>query len=114
MNLSIKIVPIRVTERTKSILVNVITSGKCICFGCKNGVSYNGYSSIHRSSSDDTIRVFNLVKHRRKAVRDKNGKTIKATPAYWEAYVYDFSLELLRIMGLNVRQNRRNFVLYKK
>lgn len=113
MNLSIKIGPRRFTGRTKSILVSNITTGKCFAVGYKNGIEYSGYTNF-MSITEDSVRVFNLVKHRRKAVRNKKGKTIKSTPGYWEAYVYDFPIDLLNVLGLSVKQNNRNFTLYKR
>lgn len=113
MKLSINIGPHRFTGRTKSILVSNITTGKCFAVGYKNGIEYSGYTNF-MSRTEDSVRVFNLVKRRRKAVRNKKGKTIKSTPAYWEAYVYDFPIKLLEVLGLNVKQNTRNFTISKK
>ena len=112
MNFTLTIRPSHYTARLNRYLVDDITRGKCFTCGCKGRTNYSGYTPILDRNAD-YVRVFNLVKHNRKSIRNSKGKTIKVIPGYWEAYVYDFSFDFLKVTGLSVRQNIRNFTLYK-
>ena len=116
MNISIKVRPTKYNGKSKSDILEKITRGFCYASGIKNNVDYSGYVRI-LSRSDESVRVFNLHKHNRKVIHKKdkigNPKVISIQKMYWEAFVYDIPIELLKIMKCDIKQNLRNFEFIK-
>lgn len=66
---------------------------------------------VHLNGNNDIV-VYNIVKVNAKRIRTKDKYIIKE-PAKVTAYVYTFNNDFLRLSGLRVKQNRRNFELMK-
>ena len=109
MQYTVKFKPIRITGRTKSVVMTHATSGYCmVCGG--NKITYYGWTQM--SSKEITeIRVINFKKHRRVTKHDKNKNTIVVSPAYWEAFIYDITVSFLEMVKCDLKQYTRNFIL---
>lgn len=108
MRFNVNIKPMRVEAETKhDVTRKAIGSGRNWSTGT-NGV---GYTKIGTS---DTIRVYNLEKHRKVVHRTvvKGKKTSKIVKrGHWVAFVYDFPIAALEVVGLRVVQGERTFTL---
>lgn len=109
MRLHIDLKPRVVEARTKTELLSKIGNGYMHYFGTYG----NGLSSKYK------IRVYNLQKFNKKVERSvytKNGKVVKkskvVSPKRWVANVYDFDMDLLRVLKLKVKQQNKNFIVY--
>lgn len=117
MELKIKVKPIHYKERffglyrTKDELEAIVRNNGYQAFGSL----YSGFVS----RDGKTVFGVNYEKFRRKTERRvvTNGKnkgkieSVVVREAHWEAYVYRFDLELLRLAGLKLIQGSRNFRL---
>lgn len=75
---------------------------------CTHGTGYV------KHTNEDTIRVYNLEKHRKVVHRTvvKGKKTSKIVKrGHWVAFVYDFPVTALEVVGLRVVQGERTFKL---
>ena len=115
MKFSISVSPAIVTSSTKDSLIQKITGNR----HCSFGNSGNGLCS----SFSNTIRVYNIEKHRAKKKytgrkhdglngKVRNTKILKH--GHTIAYVYDFDINLLSLVGIKVKQYSRNFKLVDK
>ena len=103
MKLNIKFTPKHFTASNKRILMEHITAGYVPVANAERG---NGVINGYIRTNEDHVRVFNLHKHNRKS--NQVDKT-KSKPMYWEAFVYDIPMDVIRTCGFKVIQHRRNF-----
>lgn len=89
--------PRKIEAPTKNALMSKITAGASFTVST-HGTGYRSYDS-------KTFVMFNCHKVRRK-------RGIRAT--HWVAYVYRFDEEVLKVLGIRVVQNLRNFEVYEK
>lgn len=95
MKLFKHIKPRKIEAPTKRALMSKITSGA--------GFVVSTHGTGYRSHNSKTFVMFNCHKIRRK-------RGVRAT--HWVAYVYKFDEELLKALGIKVKQFTRNFRIY--
>lgn len=112
MDLRLKIKPQYFKDRTKGELMSKIRGyGRYgYSVGSRKGNEYVGLTAINGKF----LRVYNIQKRRRKTKHDKYKNTIVIHPTYWEGFVYDIPFDVIDCMGLNIKQQRRNFKIYNK
>lgn len=107
MELNFKIKPKYYTEYTKNRLIERITRGHSFCVGGNKQCHYSCWTKRKNYVGEiEYLRVFNLIKHNRRTKQSPKGEQ----KAYWEAFVYDIPFEIIKIMKMNITQNRRNFI----
>lgn len=115
MKFTVNVKPSRYTGSSKYDVISKIRGNR----GCTYSSYGNGLTNVGRFG-DNTIRVYNLHKVNTKVVQekyktgDKKGQTKKSKvikPAHWVAYVYDFNIDMLKMLKLEVIQNNRNFTI---
>lgn len=115
-----KVRPTLKTGVTRDSLVNAIQRGLRLAT-----FSFGDYGHGIVSHDHKTIRVYNLQKVRPKkkqsqtaSYQNEDGKTIRKTKiehaGHWNAYVYDFNIEMLKHAGLTVHQGSRTFHIVDK
>ncbi len=123
MEFRIKVEPRVVRASSKESLLHIIIGGHA--FSIQNNAT--AHRPLLGSSRDTKVRVYNLhkVNAKYKQIKYKNsnpktgavkGRTRKSElvrKGEWIAYVYDFDLSLLKLAGLHVKQNERNFTVTK-
>lgn len=99
MKLFKKFKPRKIEAPTKKALMSKITAGASF--------TVSTYGTGYRSSryNSNIFVMFNCHKVRRK-------RGIRAS--HWVAYVYEFDEELLKVLGIKVKQFPRNFEIYGK
>ena len=118
MKIYVKVKPNKVVAQSKADLINKIMRGYSYTF------SSWGDGHTRMNSDINMVRVYNLHKVNSKyakgdiITRGKNaGKrkpAVKIRDAHWVAYVYDYNIDLLRMAGLTVSQNNRNYTIKVK
>ena len=108
MEVKIEIKPMRFTASTKDELINKISNNGSYCWICGGGLNY---SYLGHLIDENTVRVYNLQKYKtkKKNVNKKHYQLVRKL--YWEAFVYDIPIDLLRLGKLRVTQYARNFEL---
>lgn len=71
-----------------------------------------------RNSDDSKVRAYNIIKinAKYKQIKDKNGHTKKShlvRSKQYIAYVYDFDVNVLKHLGLGIKQNSKYFRITK-
>lgn len=89
--------PRKIIAPTKNALMSKITAGASF--------TVNSFGSGYRSHNSKTFIMINSHKVRRK-------RGVRAT--HWVAYVYKFDEELLKVLGIKVKQFPRNFKIETK
>lgn len=108
MRFNVNIKPMCVEAETKCDVIR-----KAIGTGRNWSTGTNGTGYVQRTN-EDTIRVYNLEKHRKVVHRTvvKGKKTSKIVKrGHWVAFVYDFPVAALEAVGLRVVQGERTFKL---
>lgn len=77
-----------------------ITPRYCLTTGSRGGMNFSGWTDL----TNTTIYAYNV--EYRKRGKYKNDK-------HFVVNVYSINLEVLKILGLSIEQNRYNFKLYK-
>lgn len=111
MKLNINVKPIIFSATTKEQIVEKIEQYHMVSVG-----STGNYLAPYPHLNRNTIRVYNLEKHRKVVERKvKKGKTSSeiVSRGHWVGYVYDIPKEFFKIGKLKVKQNYRNFIITK-
>ncbi len=120
MKITFDVKPKRQIGSNKDSLVDLITRGLIFNYHSPSG---SFYSSIR---DPKMITVFNLQKLNKKtkqkkiALKEKTNGYDNVTIStiirrkMWVAYVYDIPLEAIKLTGLKINQNNRNFTVTSK
>jgi hypothetical protein len=114
MKLTLNIQPVRVTSDSRARLVQTIQGSHTYSVG-----TLGTYLAPYPRYNQDTVRVYNLEKHRKKVQRlaadKKTGKTRSRviSAAHWVGQYYDIPVAFLRAARIQVRQETRYFRFVK-
>lgn len=122
MDFTFKVKPKKLEAKTHSDIMSKVTNQGKYCWSMSSEYG-KGLTSLHRSygAKADKVRVYNLhkIRGKTKQVKYKTGSKKGQTKlpskvireSGWIAYVYDFDIAMLNMLGLEVRQLTRNFII---